>query len=253
MDLQAEPYVAPVAIDAFALRDDRIKAYGGRFAVMAQNMAMFPDYLLAAAMIGGTSFLWYDGQDFYSAAHPINPEAPAQFGTQSNYNTGTPLTWVNVATLVRPQLEGMLKANGRPWNQGAGVTHQCIVPTAYTTYAEEIFDPKASLVPTSIVQLDNSTYGTASTSNMLKGYAKVITMVDLNALYTSTAIPWFLNSVGSSPFAPFGIGMREAFKIIPLTDERLPLFTSQHKVGWFPYGRMLATPTVYQNTILSIA
>lgn len=71
------------------------------------------DLLIRDTMQGGVSSVCYDGQDFFSATHPIDIYGITP-GTFSNYNTGKTLNGPNLAAALA-QLWSYKLPDGSPW------------------------------------------------------------------------------------------------------------------------------------------
>jgi phage major head subunit gpT-like protein len=100
---------------------------------LALATRIWPDQLVAAAMIAGTTALAHDGQAFFSATHPINPD-DASSATQANLQAAKALNFENLRLVV---------AAGRNFKAENGVPLELkfdtiIVPPALETVAEQI-------------------------------------------------------------------------------------------------------------------
>lgn len=79
----------------------------------ASKWAKHEDLLVAETIQAGTSKDCYDGQYFFSAAHPVDPLGITS-GTFSNLNTGRALTAANLQTSLK-QLRQIKAPDGSPW------------------------------------------------------------------------------------------------------------------------------------------
>lgn len=153
---------------------------------LAEASRIWPDRLLADAMVAGTSALAHDGQAFFSASHPINPD-DASAGTQANLQTSKALTYENVR-VVRAAGEVFKAENGVPLEL---VFDTLIVPPALKTTAKQICEAEF-IAPSGTSTVGAVAFGgnTINTqSNMLKGELKYKVLPRLAADSDTT---WYL-------------------------------------------------------------
>lgn len=91
---------------------------------MGGSAAYWPQELFFSLLAGGKTTKGYDGVNFFSSAHPINPSNPAG-GTYSNLYTAKPIDATNAPSLdtaaanlasVFQSIRSLKQANGKPRN-----------------------------------------------------------------------------------------------------------------------------------------
>ncbi len=194
-------YEATIEVDRDEIADDQTGQIRIRIGEMAQQAATHKDYLLAQLLINGgsTGFNSYDGVTFFNDAH-----VSGNSGNQDNDLTATAADADNPTTTefknALKQAIGQMLAfkddKGEPMMIGAtGLT--CVVPpTMYFTALESI---NASVVD--------------STSNVLSGAARVVTMPHL-----TDASTWYLLKT-DGVVRPFIFQDREPVEFGALTED----------------------------------
>lgn len=86
-------------LSANQFKDDQLEGAASWSKGMGFHMAIFPQIQAASLLQNGTSRKGWDGVNFFSASHPVNP-FDAAVGTYSNLVTTTPLTAASLASVV---------------------------------------------------------------------------------------------------------------------------------------------------------
>jgi phage major head subunit gpT-like protein len=88
------------------IEDDRIGILSGAFQMMGQDAALHPDSLLFDLIRNGTVEKCYDGQPFFSAAHPVETAKKGAAATASNVDLDgdAPPSWylLDTGKVVKP-------------------------------------------------------------------------------------------------------------------------------------------------------
>lgn len=95
--LTNKPYERTIDLDRDKILDDQFGVFNLAVTKLGDAAARWPDDLVTAALIAGTTGLCYDGQPFFSSAHPVDLDDSSQ-GTYSNRFDSTtsgalPLNW----------------------------------------------------------------------------------------------------------------------------------------------------------------
>lgn len=158
-----------------ALAIQRARTYGAKW-------ARHEDSLCATTTQAGVSKACYDGQYFFSAAHPVDPLGLTS-GTFSNYNTATPLTAANLVAQLQT-LRTFKLPDGSPW-VGPGSEIKLIVEASKWEIAMQLV---------SLEWLTTAAYGIVNAAgpamNILKGSCKPV----LNQWMNNEAGVWYLSA-----------------------------------------------------------
>lgn len=76
-----------IEVEREDIEDDNFDLYGPMFRMLGRSVAEWPDDLLYEALRAGETGLAYDGQPFFSAAHPVGDS------TVSNFDSGAADPW----------------------------------------------------------------------------------------------------------------------------------------------------------------
>lgn len=221
-----DDYEDTVAVDRNAILDDKIGIYTPALQMLGLNAAKLPDTLLAATMAAGASTTTYDGQFFFDTDHPINPDAPTEFGTQSNFFASKPLTWTNYQ-YVRAKMRSFRGANGIP--MGVNPT-TIVVPPSLEVQANTILHAQNIGVPVVGSGGAGDPGGAAGQSNVLaNSQVKVVVFEELEAIDPTG---WYLLD-NSLPASAFVFVDRQAPKMVLRVDPADPVVFDQKK---FVYG-----------------
>lgn len=139
----------------------------------------WPDKILAEAIIAGSSALAHDGQAFFSASHPVNPD-DASLGTQANLQTSKSLTFENLR-LVRAAAKTLKGENGIPMSLEYDTL---IVPPSLETVAEQLCNTK-TVAP-------GATFGAGSTYTQENPFFGKLKYHVFPRLEADSATSWYL-------------------------------------------------------------
>lgn len=159
------------------IEDDQIGVYAPQFTELARSTKLWPDKIIVDALKAGTSAKVYDGQNYFDASHPINPEDSAST-TQSNNFTGTALSAPNVAA-VKAAMMGYKTRDGVPMEIEPDLL---VVPPALEFTARQILF--GSLIAQNTV-LTGPTYGAAAPTNVLQGSMRLLVLPRLAGVDTT--------------------------------------------------------------------
>jgi phage major head subunit gpT-like protein len=181
-----------VGIPRTKIEDDQLGVYEAQVVpALAEAAAKWPDRMVVDALVGGETALAHDGQAFFSASHPINPD-DSSAGTQANLFTGgaaRPLTYDNVSK-TRTSLRLMKREDGVPIDLNPA-RWTLIVPAALETAALQIANQEL-IAPVGV-------FGAGAAGvvqqNMLKGTIDVVVLPRLDA-FDSTS--WYLGDCSRS-------------------------------------------------------
>jgi phage major head subunit gpT-like protein len=201
------PFELTIGLDKFDIQDNKIKAFEPVVRAIAEQSKKWPDSMLFAqvstdtsaisgALPNGVNTVTYDNVDFFSTAHPTNPDDPNS-ATQSNYSaSGMALTHANFQA-VRQTMRGYKGADGLPLMVNPNML---IVPPALEAQAIQILEEEW-ISPSSAV---GAVAAGAPSKNHLVGTADYIVVDDLAGQDTT----WYLCDVRGS-IKPFVVQLRE--------------------------------------------
>lgn len=191
------------------IQDDRIGFYQPAIKQLGVNAAAHPDELLFGLVEEGESELCFDGQPFFSDAHPVNMD-DASLGTFGNLwskdtaSGAKPLTAENFAA-ARAALRRMKKANGQPMVRGPLTL---LVPPSMETTAAQILHSEILAPGQSFGAISNA----GGSTNVLQGTADLVV-----SEYLESDTAWYLLAQ-SGPVRPFVFVKREAAQFSEQTD-----------------------------------
>src|SRR5882724_3247713 len=99
-------------IDRNKIEDDEAGIYSQSAMLQGDVVARWPDDLVTAALIAGTTTLGYDGSFYFSNNHPVDVDDSTQ-GTYSNLLTGTALNQANYAA-AKAAMRSFKGESGKP-------------------------------------------------------------------------------------------------------------------------------------------
>ncbi len=170
-------YEATVEIDRNPLLDDQFGIFNARAQALGMSGALWPDQLVLTALQNGdtTAATCYDGQPYFNASHPLDPDNPAS-ATQSNLFTTAGsgarlLTSANFA-FVRASMMAWKGANNFPVNTMPDTIY---VPPLLDVTARQIV--QAAFTAPAVATGQNA--AAVMQSNVLQGMCRVITIPKL--------------------------------------------------------------------------
>lgn len=168
------------------VEDDQFGLFNMSLDLLGQQAKLWPERQVVSALQSGhlttLPYQAFDGQPFFSTAHPINPDNSAA-GTYSNYSaSGLALTSVNYQTARQT----MMAYQGEDGNPLGIVPDTLMVPPQLEAAARQILNadftaPAAAFGQNAASQMQ---------SNVLKGSAKLI----VNPYLSNQAAVWYLFS-----------------------------------------------------------
>ena len=236
-------YELTVGIDQLQYEDTGnlghyLSAIGG---VMGAQLAAFYDKLCALALQSGTTVVTnVDNQPFFYDTHPVNPQDPSLFGTQSNYKaSGYPLNPDNVAFAIAA-LKSTLGVDGQPLGAGEHGMLTLVIPPGLEFAASQLIHSTmfTRTFPTSGGATPG---GSPETNTFLANIAEIVVLPQLN----NEPGAWYLLDNKTPGVAPFAIGERKAPVIVPKispTDENV---YSRHWLEWGADFRVAVSPVLY--------
>jgi hypothetical protein len=96
--VETKDWEATIEVDRNDIEDDQLGFYNPIVAALAEEARKHPEKLISDLMIGGFSTACYDGQNFFSTAHPVGA------GTVSNFGGGAGTAWylLDTSRMVKP-------------------------------------------------------------------------------------------------------------------------------------------------------
>jgi phage major head subunit gpT-like protein len=167
-----EKYELTLGIPVEDFEDDQLGVYNATIDDMGEQAKLWPDDLVWAALIAGTTETAYDGVAFFADSHALGGN------TIDNNFTATALTHPNYAA-VREAMQGYAGEDGESLRV---VPDLLVVPPALEMQAREILMAE---------QIDNAA-GTASKSNVYKGTADLIVVPQLAASAGGSDTTWYM-------------------------------------------------------------
>ncbi len=205
--LTNQPFEKTIELDAFNVSDNKINAFAPAVQMLSMQAAKWADNLffssIYGAIAGGTSFVTYDGQPFYSGAHPANPDNPALYPAMANYETGFPLNSANYFT-ARSDMRAYIGADGLPLNVNPSLL---MTGTALEAAAIQILQTQWTAPSVGVGQ---NASGVVQ-QNALYGTADLLIVPDMQALngVIASGNPWNLIDP-TMPLKPYLYQLREA-------------------------------------------
>ena len=193
-------YELTYAVNADNIKDDKLAVYALHFKQLGDRTKKHPDLIMRDALQNGQNATIYDGQPFFSTAHPVD-QFTAGLGTYSNYSaSGMALTAANYET-VRGLMMAFKGESGTPLGI---IPDLLVVPPQLEMVARRIV--KSAMIP--------AVSGVAAPeSNVLEGSADVLVAPDL----AGQATTWYLLCTNRG-IMPFIYQLREASEFAMLTS-----------------------------------
>lgn len=244
-----QPFEKTIELDAFNVADNKINAYAPAVQMLAMQAKKWEDNLFFSstygAIVGGTSFVTFDGQPFWSASHPPNPDQPTLYPAQTNYQTGFGFTAANYFT-ARSDMRSYLGADGLPLNVNPGlvVCGNALEAAAIQVLNQQWISPSVGLGQNAsgVLQM-NPMYGTAD----------LLVVPDMQALngVIATGNPWMLIDP-SLPMKPLIFSLREAPVYYFLMSPQSAPMIARHALQMGVYTRGIGTYGPYFGAFLGV-
>jgi phage major head subunit gpT-like protein len=183
--IKNKTYEKTLGVPRTKIEDDQLGIFDPLVRELARVTANWPDRIVADAILAGESATCHDGQPFFSASHPINPD-DAGLGTQANLFTGgtaRALTYDNVQK-TRTSLRLMKREDGIPIDL-APSKWTLIVPASLEMAALQIANQEW-VAPTTDFAIGKA--GVVQ-QNLLRGNIDVVILPRLDATDTTS---WYL-------------------------------------------------------------
>lgn len=183
--IRNETWEDTIGVPRTKIEDDRLGIFDPQVSELGRVTKIWPDRLVVDALTNGETALAHDGQPFFSASHPINPDDPAS-ATQSNLFTGgnaRPLSYQNFK-LTRAAMRVFKGEDNLPLELSPP-KWALIVPASLETEALQIAQQEW-IAPTS-----NFGVGAQAVAqqNIFKGTIDVIVLPRLDATDTTS---WYV-------------------------------------------------------------
>jgi phage major head subunit gpT-like protein len=207
-----------IGVPRNAILDDLLGVYGDRFEHLGYQASKLPDDLIASAIKGGGSATTYDGQAFFSTAHPVNPDI-SSLGTQSNNVTSAALSY----DTYWAQRDAFRALKGEDGREMGLIPDLLVVPPQLEKTAKAILEGEM------IIQSNTASPASAAApSNVAKNTARVLVIDQLSA----NATTWYLMCT-QFPIKPFIFQNRQSPVFTQLTAPTdMPVFMRKE----FLYG-----------------
>jgi phage major head subunit gpT-like protein len=219
------PYELTEGLDRFKIEDNKIQAFEPVVKMLAAQAKKWPDTLIFDSTLGilatgqNSSAVTYDGQPFFSTAHPQNPDNAAST-SQSNYFTATPLSHANFS-LVRAAMRAFRGADGLPLKTNPNLL---IVPPALEQTGKQILEEEW-VSPTAGF---GTVAGGAPSKNSLVGTADLLVVDDLAGADDT----WYLGDYKKA-IKPLLFQLRQPAEFVMRIKPDDPSVFSRHE---FQYG-----------------
>lgn len=181
-----------------SIEDEQIGIFNAMFEMMGREAAKWPDVVLAKALKAGGTAIHYDGQPFFNASHPVDPDDSSK-GTYSNDRTTFDLTPDNYAA-ARADFLGRVNDHGNPMGL---IPDLLIVPPQLETTAKRILE--SDLIARAV-----GASAAAADTNVNKGTAKWLMIPEL----ADEPTRWYL-ACTSLPIKPLIWQLRMAPRMFP--------------------------------------
>lgn len=174
--LTNEKYELTLGIPVEDFEDDQLGVYDATIRDMGEQARLWPDDLVAAAILAGTTETGYDGTAFFSDSHSLGGN------TIDNNFASTALTHANYAD-VREAMQTFVGEDGQALKV---LPNLLVVPPALERQAREIL--MADFVDT----VYGSNTAAAGKSNVLKGTAELLVLPQLSAAAGGSDTTWYM-------------------------------------------------------------
>ncbi len=96
-------YEGTIEVDRDDIADDQLGVFSPMVAELARAAKQHPDMLIAALLVAGLTTACYDGQNFFSATHPMpTPADPAAVGSNTGGGAGTRWYLLDTSRAIKP-------------------------------------------------------------------------------------------------------------------------------------------------------
>lgn len=210
--LDNDPYEDTLAIDKWEVEDDEHLLYGPKAAMLGQQAAKWPDYMLSAmlALNSGDGPTAFDGKTFFATDHPCDTSGINTTSTYANKFTSTALSNTNFNS-VRAAMMGWKGADGKPM----GIIPDLLVVPPSLEYTARTLMNATFIAPQTVGGITQ----VGPNENVLKGMCDVLVIPELEAISSTS---WYLLCT-KKPIKPFIFQQRTAplfvYKGAPTDDD----------------------------------
>jgi phage major head subunit gpT-like protein len=199
-----------VEVDRNDVLDDQLGVYTPLVSSMGAQAKLWPDYLAADTLQAGkaASNTCFDGQPYFNASHPVNPENTAA-GTYSNLLTTSALTAANYLA-ARAAMMAFKGRDGKTLNV---LPNLLIVPPQLEQAGRQILNADF-IAPAAAVGMNAAS---AVQSNTLKGSAELLVVPQL----ANEGTVWYLADT-TKAVKPLVFQLRKSPELIPFTNPSDP-------------------------------
>lgn len=232
--IRNKTYENTIGVPRAKIEDDQLGIFDPMVAELARVAANWPDKIVTDAILAGETATCHDGQAFFSASHPINPD-DSSAGTQSNLLTSSGLGY-NTVQVARKTLRLMKREDGIPIDLSPS-RWTLIVPASLETAALQIANQEF-VAPSVAIGANAASY---TQQNILRGTLDVVVLPRLDA---TDATSWYLADT-SRAIKPFIFQNRTAAEFAYLNrpddenvfkfDQLLMGVRSRGAAGYGPY------------------
>jgi len=208
-------------IDRNKIEDDEAGIYSQSAMLQGDVVARWPDDLVTAALIAGTTTLGYDGSFYFSNNHPVDVDDSTQ-GTYSNLLTGTALNQANYAA-AKAAMRSFKGESGKPLQ--VLPTMMMVGPSLEQTALEVTKAQNITRIVQNVAATEN--VAAAAPTNVYYGD---VTLVVNERLVDDTANAWYLFS--TDRIKPFIFQQRKAPTRLQIIDPTNPLVFNQRQYAY---------------------
>jgi len=207
-----------LTLDRNKIEDDQAGIYSQYARLQGDVVARWPDDLVTAMLIAGTTTLGYDGSYYFASNHPVDLDDTTQ-GTYSNLLTSTPLNFANYAA-AKAAMRSVKGESGKPLHVLPTVL--MVPPTLEVTALEITKAQNRTAIVQNVAGSEN--VAAAAPSNIYYGD---VTVVVNERLVDDTANAWYLFS--TDRIKPFVFQQRKAPTVVSIMDPTNPLVFNQRQ------------------------
>ncbi len=222
------------------IEDDQYGVYSSMLIPnLARHAKLLPDQQIAAQINAGTTTLCYDGQYFFSGAHPIDPSGQTT-GTQSNALTGKPLSGTTLA-IAQATMMGFTGPDGLPMgNYGDTILVPPSLKYTADVLANSTFFPEVKNGNTAVF---------GAQGNPWKGQYNVVCSPWLTDSGDPATAVWYLLDCRQPNMRPFFWQQREAPQLVSLVDPANPVVFFQDIYVMGARARGAASNSLYFKAV----
>lgn len=191
--IRNKPYEATVVVSRDDIEDDQLGIYKPQAEGAAYSAALWPDELVYKAVNEGFNSKCYDGQSFFSTAHPVGKKNVSNKGTKKLSIVSLEAAQKSYGA-ARTALREMKDEDGRPLNVNPNIL---LVPPALEDVAKALM---------TVERLEDGK------ANIYKGTAEVVVVP-----WLTSSSAWFLLDC-TKPLKPFIYQPRKKPVFVSQTD-----------------------------------